>query len=237
LTRRNKLKLLTTVAAAAAVLLLFLWLASEVYDGETLAFDNAIREWVHGFASDGMTQLALWATFMGSTTVVVTLGLLSLVGFLIVRDRCAAVVLAIIVTGEAILSVVLKDYYGRARPEPYFGYTAPTSFSFPSGHSFASFCLYLTLAWLLSRRVKTTAVAVILWITAILIVLLVGLSRIYLGVHYPTDVIGGYLAAAMWSSIVLFFYQKYTQRTLRVGLPPDERQIPRSTDNSTNVGQ
>jgi undecaprenyl-diphosphatase len=211
LTRRNKLKLLTTVATAAAVLLLFLWFASEVYQGETLAFDNAVREWVHSFASPGMTQFALAATFMGSTGMVVTLGIVSLVGFLLVRDRGAAVVLAIIVVGEAILSIGLKDYYVRARPEPYFGYTAPTSFSFPSGHSFASFCLYLSLAWLITRRVSTNGIAVAAWIVAILIVLSVGLSRIYLGVHYPTDVIGGYLAAAMWSSIVLYGYQRYRQ--------------------------
>jgi undecaprenyl-diphosphatase len=211
LTRRSKLKLLTAVAIAAAVLLLFVWFASEVYEGETLAFDTALREWVHAFASPAMTTLALWATFMGSTAMVVTLGIASLIGFLILRDRGAAIVLAIIVIGEGVLSIVLKDYYVRARPEPFFGYTAPTSFSFPSGHSFASFCLYLTLAWLLSRRVQTTGVAIVIWIVAIIVVLLVGLSRIYLGVHYPTDVIGGYLAAAIWSSIVLFGYHKHLQ--------------------------
>jgi undecaprenyl-diphosphatase len=211
LTRRNKLKLLTTVAAVAAVLLFFLWFATEVYQGETLVFDNAVREWVHGFASPGMTQVALAATFTGSTTMVVTLGIVALVGFLIIRDRGAAAVLAIIVIGEAVLSIALKDYYVRSRPEPYFGYTTPTSFSFPSGHSFASFCLYLALAWLITRRVASNGVAIGIWVAAIMIVLLVGLSRIYLGVHYPTDVIGGYLAAAMWSSIVLYGYQKYRQ--------------------------
>lgn len=212
--------ILSAAAITAAVMLLFLWFASEVAEGETVAFDNAVREWVHSFASVSVTRFFIGVTFLGSTAMVVMLGTLSVLAFLVIKDRGAAAVLAIIVAGEGVLSVLIKDYYARSRPEPYFGYSIPASYSFPSGHSFASFCLYITLAWLISRRLKSTAAAIALWTAAILIVLLVGLSRIYLGVHYPTDVLAGYLAAALWSSLILFGYHK--RRQLRKAPSADE---------------
>jgi len=211
LTRQTKLTVLSAAAITAAVMLLFLWFASEVAEGETVAFDNAVRVWVHGFASPAMTSFFIGATFMGSTALVVVLGTVCVIAFLVIKDRGAAAVLALIIIGEGVLSVLVKDYYARARPEPYFGYSLPASYSFPSGHSFASFCLYITLAWLISRRLESTAAATALWAAAIIIVLLVGLSRIYLGVHYPTDVLAGYLAAALWSSLILFGYHKRRQ--------------------------
>ncbi len=215
MTRSSKLKLLAAVAIAAAVLRSFLWFASEVYEGETLAFDTAIREWIHGFASPQLTTFFTGVTFLGSTSMIVVLGVIAVITFLVLRDRAAALVVAIVMMGESALSYSLKEHYARARPEAYFGYAEPTSYSFPSGHSFASFCLYLTLAWLISRRVPN-GIAVAVWTAAVVIVGLVGLSRVYLGVHYPTDVIGGYLAAAMWSSVVLFAYHKYLRRSSAV---------------------
>jgi undecaprenyl-diphosphatase len=211
LTRQAKLTVLTATAITAAVMLLFLWFASEVAEGETVAFDNAVRSWVHGFASPAITSFFIGATFMGSTAMVVMLGAVSVIAFLVIKDRGAAAVLSIIVIGEGLLSVLIKDYYARARPEPYFGYSLPASYSFPSGHSFASFCLYVTLAWLITRRVTSMTAAVTIWTSAIVIVILVGLSRVYLGVHYPTDVLAGYLAAALWASVILFAYHKHRQ--------------------------
>jgi len=211
LTRQTKLTILGTAAVATAVGLLFLWFASEVAEGETAAFDTGVREWIHSFGSPALTNFFIVATFLGSTVMVVMLGAVSVIAFLVIGDRGAAAVLALIVMGEGLLSTVIKDYYERARPEPYFGYSLPASYSFPSGHSFASFCLYFTLAWLISRRLRSNAAAVSLWTAAMLIVLLVGLSRIYLGVHYPTDVLAGYLAAALWSSLILFGYHKRLQ--------------------------
>lgn len=212
MTRESKLHLLMAVAVAAALLLLFGWLASEVYEGETLAFDNAVRGWIHGFASPAATEFFRGATFMGSTVMVVGLSIAAIAVYLYLKDRGAAMVIATIMVGELILNNVLKDHYARTRPQPYFEYPLPSSYSFPSGHSFASFCLYITLAWLISRRVPTPA-AIAVWMAAVAIALFVGLSRIYLGVHYPTDVLGGYLAALIWSSIVLYAYHKHRQRS------------------------
>jgi undecaprenyl-diphosphatase len=185
---------------------LFLWFASEVYEGETMAFDITVREWIHGSASDGVTAFFRGATYLGSTLAVVGISLVAALGFLWSGDRKAVAVVAVVTVGELILNNVLKYFYARPRPEAYFDYPLPSSYSFPSGHSFGSFCLYVTLAYLLSRRMGNSAAVAAVWIVAILIVLTIGVSRVYLGVHYPTDVLAGYFGAALWSSVVLFGY-------------------------------
>ena len=101
-----------------------------------------------------------------------------------------------------ILDASLKQAFHRVRPQVFFG-MAPTNYSFPSGHALASFCFYSVLAGLIAHRVRSIRVRVGVGVLAALMIAAIGLSRIYLGVHYPSDVIAGYLAAAMWVSTVL----------------------------------
>ncbi|HTH52084.1 MAG TPA: phosphatase PAP2 family protein, partial [Pyrinomonadaceae bacterium] len=183
MTRTPKLKTLAAAAISAALLLLFLWFASEVYEGETLAFDISVREWVHGFASEKVTKFLLAATYLGSAGAVVGASLAAAIWFLWNKDRRAAAAIATIVVGELILNNVLKFSYARTRPEAYFNYPLPSSYSFPSGHSFGAFCLYLSFAYLLTRKIRSTAAVVTVWTVAVFVVLLIGLSRVYLGVH------------------------------------------------------
>jgi membrane-associated phospholipid phosphatase len=78
----------------------------------------------------------------------------------------------------------------------------PATYSFPSGHALFSMCFYTTIAWLLAREMCRLRVQVCLVIVAATLIILIGLTRIYLGVHYPSDVIAGYLAAGFWLCIV-----------------------------------
>jgi undecaprenyl-diphosphatase len=105
-------------------------------------------------------------------------------------------------TGSLVLDVALKYIYHRTRPTAYFG-TAPHSYSFPSGHALCSFCFYGVLAGLLSARTKPLAWRLFIWFAAATLVIAIGLSRIYLGVHYPSDVVAGYLAAAVWVGTII----------------------------------
>ena len=104
--------------------------------------------------------------------------------------------------GALALDMTLKYAYHRTRPIAYFG-AAPLSYSFPSGHALCSFCFYGVMAGLLSARIKSLAWRVAIWIAAAVLVIAIGLSRIYLGVHYPSDVLAGYLAAAVWVGTVI----------------------------------
>jgi undecaprenyl-diphosphatase len=107
------------------------------------------------------------------------------------------------VSGSVVLDTSLKLLFHRVRPEPFFG-PLPHSYSFPSGHALSSFCFYGILAGLLDTRIRSLAVRISIWIVAALLVLAIGVSRIYLGVHYPTDVIAGYVAAAVWVSTLIY---------------------------------
>src|ERR1051325_9242719 len=106
--------------------------------------------------------------------------------------------------GSLVLDLTLKYIYHRTRPTAYFG-IAPHSYSFPSGHALCSFCFYLVLAGLLSARIRSLALRIMIWTLAIVMVIIIGLSRIYLGVHYPSDVLAGYLAAAVWVGAIIVF--------------------------------
>jgi len=105
----------------------------------------------------------------------------------------------------------LKYAFHRHRPTPFF-VSVPHTYSFPSGHSLFSFCFYGVLAGLLTRRLKSTVARVLIWICAALLISAIGLSRIYLGVHYPSDVIAGYLAASLWVSTLVALDRVRVQR-------------------------
>jgi undecaprenyl-diphosphatase len=119
--------------------------------------------------------------------------------------------MAIAMIGAALLDVALKHAFRRPRPAPFFGVPLPLSASFPSGHALASFCFFGVLAALLAHRTRSYWRAALVWLAAAALIAAIGFSRIYLGVHYPTDVIAGYLAAAIWVG-GLTFADRYRRR-------------------------
>ena len=193
--------ILASLAVAALALFLFAWLGNEVLQGDTQHFDTALRFWVHRFASPGMTSAMKVISLLGYDVLIAEL-LIAFAAFAWLRWRRAAVWLAVAMAGSLALDMTLKYAYHRARPTAFFG-VAPHSYSFPSGHALCSFCFYGVLAGLLSARTKSLAWRLIIWIAAALLVIAIGLSRIYLGVHYPSDVIAGYLAAAVWVGTII----------------------------------
>ncbi len=194
--------ILASLAAALAALLLFAWLADEVFENHTRRFDAMVRAWVHQYASPPLTSVMVSVSLLGSAVLVPVITALALVIFLRLHWRRAAIWLVVSTAGGLVLELTLKNAYHRPRPTPFFG-TAPHSYSFPSGHALMSFCLYGVLAGLLSRRVRSVGIRVAVWIFAAVLIVAIGLSRIYLGVHWPSDVVAGYLAAALWVSALL----------------------------------
>jgi undecaprenyl-diphosphatase len=118
--------------------------------------------------------------------------------------------LAITMLGVAALNVALKFAFHRPRPVAFFGAT-PSSYSFPSGHALGSLCFYGILAAILAARVRGRGAKFCVWIAALFLIGMIGFSRIYLGVHYPSDVIAGYCAATVWVGAVGFL-----DRSLRI---------------------
>ena len=193
--------ILASLGAAMLALFLFAWLGNEMVQGDTQHFDQAVREWVHSYASPAMTRVMNVFSLLGYNILIVEL-LIALAVFAKLRWRRAALWLTVAMAGSLVLDLTLKYIYQRTRPTAYFG-MAPHSYSFPSGHAMCSFCFYGVLAGLLSARTKPLAWRLLIWFTAAALVMAIGLSRIYLGVHYPSDVVAGYLAATVWVGTII----------------------------------
>jgi undecaprenyl-diphosphatase len=189
------------LVAAVIALVLFSWIADQVGEGRTRQFDDSVRAWVHQFASPPLTTAMKVISALGSE-VLAAVFIVSVVVFLRMKWQRAAVWMLLTMAGGLILEVALKHGFHRTRPAPFFG-VAPHSYSFPSGHSLMSFCIYGVLAGLLTARIRSGPLRAVTWVTAGVLVAAIGLSRIYLGVHYPSDVLAGYVAAALWVSTLI----------------------------------
>jgi undecaprenyl-diphosphatase len=212
--------LVSSLAAAVVALALFSWVAEEMLEGDTARFDSGVRMWVHGFASPALTAAMQSITILGSQGLLVAF-IAAVVVFWKLRWRRAIGWLAISLAGSAVLVAVLKYGFQRPRPVPFYG-PVLRSYSFPSGHSLSSFCFYGVLAGLVAARVRSLWIRILVWASAALLVLTIGLSRIYLGVHYPSDVVAGYLAALVWvSSLVLTDRIRKTRKGLKMATVAD----------------
>lgn len=170
---------------------------------EVFLFDADVSAAIQSLRGEPLTQFVRAATVTGDTIVVVTVTL-GIVAWLWRQRHDFALLAGTAVAGGALISAVLKDRFGRIRPPVDNALISlPTSFSFPSGHALVSLCLamvggYLVLRSRMSWPAKAAAAGVLaLW------VLLVGLSRIYLGVHWPSDVISSWLLGVAWLSAVI----------------------------------
>lgn len=184
--------------AAVLALVIFGWLANQVWRHETIVFDAAVRNRVHNFASPSLTAFFRAVTIFGSELFLVPFGALVIWRFASIGRRHAAALFALAAAGGEVMDYILKTLFHRIRPEAFFGYAPPSSYSFPSGHSMLSACFFGVLAALTATRAQGAGAKVAIWSAAAAATLLIGLSRIYLGVHYPSDVLAGYAAAIIW---------------------------------------
>lgn len=180
------------LGVALAALLFFAWLAGAVLEGTLEPLDLAFRGAVHDHAFPALTFAMRALTWAGSAAVLAPLTLLLAVRWVGQGRRRAALLFVVAVLGAELLEQALKLAFHRPRPEPFFNLAAPFGYSFPSGHALVSCCFYGLLAANARRRQPLA------WLAAALLVALIGFSRVYLGVHYPSDVIAGYAAAVVW---------------------------------------
>ena len=205
---------LASLAIAVLSLFLFAWIAESVSHQQTQNFDLSVRNAVHRYASPAMTRAMTGITFLGGDGLVIA-ALLATITFLIARRRRAALWLVVTLAGATVLDLTLKFAFHRPRPAPFFG-PLPRTYSFPSGHALFSFCFYGVLAGLVAGRVRSIWLRIVIWLAAGLLVFAIGLSRIYLGVHHPSDVIAGYLTATLWVATMIFLDRWRKRKAIRV---------------------
>jgi undecaprenyl-diphosphatase len=186
------------LAAAALALYAFAGLADEVHEGDTHHFDRSAFALSNLIASPALTAFMRGVTWLGSNEFLIGAGACALIACALAGWRRAAAALLVTMAGAALLNVLLKSIFRRERPAPFFDTPTPESYSFPSGHALLSFCFYGVLAAVLAARLHSVRARAAVWAAAALLVALIGLSRVYLGVHYPSDVLAGYAAALVW---------------------------------------
>jgi undecaprenyl-diphosphatase len=204
---------------AALALILFAWLAREVTRGDAMRLDTPIRNAVHARSSPPLTAMMRGVSLFGSEVGLVPLGII-LAGWLAAtKRRPAAVVFAAAALGAEALDQIMKLFFHRPRPEPFFGYASPVTHSFPSGHAMVACCFFGVLAMILTARgapwARSRARRVAIFAVAALLVALIGFSRVYLGFHYPTDVLAGYVAGVFWLAMVLAARRMFTRPECR----------------------
>ncbi len=197
---------------------LFIIIASNVKDGSTQNFDQGIIELFRepgtkskAVGSEELTNTMRDITALGGGPVIFIITL-SVTGFLILRKDYHSVFLVLFaVIGGALIDLWFKHLFGRTRPLLEYQLVQEHTLSFPSGHSMMSAVIYLSLAVLVSRILVRRIMRLYVIIVAILLSFIIGISRIYLGVHYPTDVIGGWSLGLAWAG-VCWFISYYTER-------------------------
>jgi len=214
----REIKILVNLFILVTALLAFIYVAKEVSSGDTQKFD----EWVLSNLRDGeATRLPIWPTwFTAIMTDITALGgatviflITSAVFFyLLIQKQYEFMLLILIATiGGALLSFGLKELFARERPPLIFHLLTVKSMSFPSGHAMMSSVVYLTQGALLAKVQSNKNLRAYILLIAIILVFLIGISRIYLGVHYPTDVLAGWSVGLAWASFC-WLAAKYLQR-------------------------
>lgn len=184
----------------------FIGIADEVSEGETRNFDErvllALRDPSDlkqpigpGWLESAMVDL----TSFGGVPALTLITILAVLYLLVSRRFFTAAIVTAAVAGGAVLTTVLKLGFARPRPDLVDHLVSVQSMSFPSGHAMASAVTYLTLGALLARTEKRRAVRGYIFAVAGFLTLLIGISRVYLGVHYPTDVLAGWTLGAAWA--------------------------------------
>ena len=186
-------------------------ISDDVLDQEAFAFDKAILLWIHSFANPTLDRIMNIITSFNNpdfVTIVAGVGLL-----LLLWKRCfpEAKIFVIDCAGGVILSYGLKSVFGKVRPDLWQSAITEVSFSYPSGHALGSTVLYGFLAYLFATRFPQFSW--LIYLLAVALIGAVGLSRLYLGVHWPTDIIGGYGIGFLWLTfcITMLKLQKIRQ--------------------------
>ncbi|MFI4964374.1 MAG: phosphatase PAP2 family protein [Caulobacterales bacterium] len=216
LLKRIESRALILVIGAAAAFWAFFNIGSEVGEGETMALDKHILLALRNPAdpsdpigSQSLQEAMRDVTALGGVTVMTLVSIVAVLAFLMHRRRWHAGILAGTIFLAFLSSEGLKDLYGRPRPElvPHGSYVY--SSSFPSGHSTLSAATFLTLAVLIASLEPNRGTKRMVFVLAVLLVLAIGVSRVYLGVHWPSDVLagwclGGAWALAAWTALLRF---------------------------------
>jgi undecaprenyl-diphosphatase len=214
--RKYYLRLLLLFIAVLLPLWGFAEISDELRENEPFPFDDPILLFAHEMAREGFDKAFLLFSKLGYQWGVVPFDILFILGLALRRHAREALFAAIALGGSALLNLSTKQHFARDRPSLWDSIAPETTYSFPSGHAMGSMTLAwvcLLLAWRTPWRWSVTLIA--FTFTGF-----VGLSRVYLGVHYPSDILAGWAAASVWAGCSFFLVFQHHHH------PWQQRSIP-----------
>jgi undecaprenyl-diphosphatase len=219
--------------SGAAIALVFTWafakLAGRVRSGSTQAFDDSVMSWIAAHQNPVMQQIMLEFTALGTGTVVAVIVIVSSTFLWLNKHKHSALLLIIATFGGIVLNGLLKLGFDRPRPQIFKWGTYAMSSSFPSGHAMSAVIVYGTVAYLAARLQRRAASRVLTLVFAALIIALICASRMYLGVHYPSDIAAGLVIGLAWAGFcmaVLEAAQLYAKRNAPQMLEAEQPAAP-----------
>jgi len=193
----------------------FATIADEVMEGSTQAFDEAVLTWIGSNRPPWVEAAMLEITFLGTGLVAMVLVGVAALFLWLTQHRYSAALLLVSTGGGLLLNSILKAGFSRPRPQIFTWGTHALTSSFPSGHAMSAAVVYGTVAYLAARLQKRRWARVLTLLVALVLILLIAASRLFLGVHYPSDVFAGMLVGLAWAAFcmaTLEAFQKFARR-------------------------
>lgn len=207
-----KFRLSVSFVLCLISLIVFGLLAYFVHGHDIIRFDSQVISLVQGRESLLLTSVMKVLSFIGSAPIIIIVSLFILFFlYKVLKHRHELILFIGVMVGSPILNFILKELFKRARPD-FYRLVEISGYSFPSGHAMNAVTFYGILTFLLWRHIPVRWGRVVLLLFSGMMVLGIGLSRIYLGVHYPTDIIGGYFASATWLGLSIGAFQRFKDR-------------------------
>ncbi len=193
------------ICAGLSILSLFIFfnLSKDVFLKEAISFDSAIIEYIYGFRNPDLNEIMLLITFLGSSLFLFFASSLTAVYLYTKRPKDALIFISIIYAA-VIINLFLKLFFQRDRPDN-LPLVSELTYSFPSGHAMNSFVFYMAISYFIFRATKNVKLGIIASGILAFLVFIIGVSRIYLGAHYPSDVVAGFIGGFVWLLSAIIF--------------------------------
>lgn len=206
-------RLATTFILVVVPLIVFFELAEDIREEEPIGFDSAIQQWAHGLSSPALDTAFTVITQFGGVAAIIIGAAALIIYLLYIGYRRMATIVLFGVGGATLLNTILKLIFERTRPDLWEHLVAEHTYSFPSGHAMASSAIaFSVMAILWTTKWRWYAVGF-----GALYILLIGFSRIYLGVHYPSDVLAGWCISAVWVVTISHLINQYKRQQKPTG--------------------
>jgi undecaprenyl-diphosphatase len=195
--------LLAGLIIAAIGTAIFVELASHVQSGSTQAFDDSVIRWLGAHHTKVLDAVMVEVTALGTGTVVLMIVVVAGLFLVLTQHKYSAILLLASTFGGLLLNGVLKLGFNRPRPAIFVPSVNTVSSSFPSGHAMNATIVYLTVAYLAARLHERKWARWLVMACAFVVIALIAFSRLYLGVHYPSDVLAGFVIGLAWAGFCM----------------------------------